>query len=610
MSPTTTLPLESILGEHPWDYNAPNIPTMITSVWQRRSGEVALRWADADDSWHDVTGAEAHAKTMELARGLIALGVTAGQPVGIMAKTRMEWTLLDVALWLVGAVPIPIYDTSSRDQVEWITADAQISLLFVETDANARVAREVVASQQSPLTDVRIIDEGALEHLVVLGADVDARDVAARTAGVGRSDIATIIYTSGTTGRPKGCVLTHGHFVVHVGGIQRDLSEVLYQDGASTVLFLTLAHVLARIIEIALLATGVVIAYCPDATKLVTLIGSAKPTLIIAVPRVFEKVYSSAEARAAAAGRVKIFRWAAKQSVDYSMALDSPAGPSLPLRLRHRIADTLVLGKIAAVLGGNASWAVSGSAPLGARLAHFYRGVGLTILEGYGLTETTAASHVNRPHREKIGTVGQPLPGVEVRIADDGEILMRAETIFTQYLNNPEATAAAFDDGWLLTGDVGTQDAEGYLTITGRKKEIIVTAGGKNVAPAVLEERVRAYPLVAQCVVVGDGQPFIGALVTLDRDVLPGWLAANGLPEMTVEEAIANQTVREHVDRAVERANQAVSRAESIRKYTLLADDFTIDNGYLTPSMKLKRTQVIRDFAAVIGALYAAAPAD
>ncbi len=588
---------------------ARNIMALVTDSWALHANTVVLRYTDPEDRWIDVTGAEAREHVDAVAKGLIARGVRPGDTVGIMCRTRFEWTVLDLAIWSAGAVPVPVYDTSSASQIDWITSDANIATLFVETDAHAALARKVASDSESPLTAIEVIDRGALDALMAEGASVSDDELESRRTAAGPDDLATIIYTSGTTGRPKGVRLTHGNYTVHIAGIHDELRDVLFEEGASTVMFLTLAHSLARLVEVALVASGTIMGFCPDSSKLVAYMGTFKPTLILAVPRVFEKVYTSAEQKAAAGGKVKIFRWAAKQAIDYSKALDAPEGPSLALTLRHRIAHRLVLQKIVNVLGGNGHWAISGSAPLGERLGHFYRGLGLVVLEGYGLTESNAASHVNRPSRAKIGTVGKPLPGIEVKIADDGEVLLRGPSLFAGYHHNPDATAASSRDGWFMTGDIGVEDDQGYLTITGRKKEILVTAGGKNVAPALLEDRLRAYPLISQCVVVGDGKPFIAALITIDAEALPGWLKAKGLPEMPVEQAVADTTVRAHLDKAVERTNKAVSRAESIRKYEVVLEDFTIANGYLTPSLKVKRERVIVDYHERIENLYASGPA-
>ncbi len=583
---------------------ARNIMELVYARWALDPSKVVARFTDDDDNWVDVTAAEFQARVEAVAKGLIARGIEPGQAVGIMCRTRFEWSVLDLAIWSAGALPVPIYDTSSASQIDWITSDADIRTIFVETEAHAALAREVASDAESPLTAIEVIDNGALDVLVSDGARVLDETLTQRRTAPGHDDLATIIYTSGTTGRPKGVRLTQFSYTRHVSGIQEELHEILFEPGASTVLFLTLAHSLARLVEVALIASGTVVGFCPDTTKLVPYLGTFKPTLVLAVPRVFEKVYNSAEQKAAAAGKVKIFRWAAKQAIDYSKALDSSRKVSPLLAARHRIAHALVLKKISKVLGGRARWAISGSAPLGDRLGHFYRGLGLTVLEGYGLTENNAACTVNRPALSKIGTVGTPLPGLEVKIADDGEILMRGDQLFAGYHHNPDATDAAFVDGWFATGDIGTVDEDGYVTITGRKKEIIVTAGGKNVAPAVLEDRLRAYPLISQCVVVGDGKPYIAALITLDAEALPGWLRGKGRPEMTIAEAAQDPMVREHLDRAVERANSAVSRAESIRKYSIVLDDFTVANGFLTPSLKLKRDRVMAAHADRIESLY------
>lgn len=585
--------------------DARNVMALVSASWRVNANKVVLRYTDSADEWIDVTGAEAAAHVASVAKGLIARGIAPGESVGIMCRTRYEWTVLDLAIWSAGAIPVPIYDTASASQIDWITSDAAVRTIFVETEAHAAMARKVASDSESPLLAIEVIDKGTIPALVADGARVSESELALRTEQPGTADLATIIYTSGTTGRPKGVRLTHHNFLAQVRGVQEVLPDVLFEEGASTVLFLTLAHSLARLVEVALIASGTVVGFCPDSSKLVPYIGTFKPTLVLAVPRVFEKIYNAAEQKASAGGKVKIFRWAAKQAIEYSESLDTPSGPSKGLRFRHAIAYRLVLAKIVAVLGGKARWAISGSAPLGARLGHFYRGLGLTVLEGYGLTETMAASHVNPQDQPRIGSVGKPIPGMEMRIADDGEILLRGEQLFEGYHHNPEATASSIVDGWFHSGDIGAVDADGYLTITGRKKEIIVTAGGKNVAPAVLEDRLRGYPLVSQCVVVGDAKPFIGALVTLDADALPGWLRGKGLPAMTIAEAADNAVVRDHLDKAVARANKAVSRAESIRKYAILPHDFTIENGYLTPSLKVKRATVLEEYRDEIEGLYA-----
>lgn len=584
------------------DY-AHNIVAEVNAAWERYGERVVVSHM-VDNVWVDLTGREFRTFVDSVAKGLIANGVQPHQSVGIMARTRYEWAVLDFAIWSAGAIPIPIYDTSSRSQVDWITSDADVSVLFVETEEHQALAEDIASDAESPLTDVHVIDHGIITTLIADGARISDADLEARKKGPGQHDLATIVYTSGTTGRPKGVRLSHFAYLRQVSGMQEMAGEVVFQKDGSTVLFLTLAHSLARLIQVLLISSGMRIGYCPDPSQLVQMMGSLRPTLVLAVPRVFEKIYASAEQKAAIDGKVKVFRWAAKQAIDYSVALDTVRGPSPALKVRHAIAYKLVLSKIVALMGGRATWAVSGSAPLGQRLGHFYRGLGLKVLEGYGLTETNSASHVDRPAKPKIGTVGPPLPGMECVIADDGEIMLRGDTLFDGYHHNPDATAAAFNDGWFMTGDLGETDADGYLRITGRKKEIIVTAGGKNVAPAVIEDRLRAYPLVSQCLVIGDGRPFIGALVTLDEFALPGWLKGKGMAPMTVAEAARDPKVRERIAKAIDRANSAVSRAESVRNFEVLESDFTVENGTLTPSLKVKRNRVLVDYADAVERVY------
>ncbi|MBF0687676.1 MAG: long-chain fatty acid--CoA ligase [Cellulomonas sp.] len=557
-----------------------------------------------DGQWLPMTAREYDTAIVDVARGLVAKGVQPGDRVGIMSRTRYEWSLLDWATWAVGAVPVPLYETSSAEQVAWILTDADVSLLFVETPAHADVVAEV-RDQVPTLRDVLVIDAGAVDDLVTAGADVDEAEVARRRGLAARDDLATVIYTSGTTGRPKGVELTHGNFSALTINAVEKLDVVVSTPGARTMLFMPLAHVFARFVHVLTIPAGSVLGHWPDTKTLIEGIGTFRPTYILSVPRVFEKVYNSAEQKAAAGGKGAIFQRAAKTSIVYSRALDTPRGPSPWLRLQHKVADVLVLSKLRKVLGGQVEWAISGGAPLGERLGHFYRGVGLKVLEGYGLTETTAPATVNLPEKTKIGTVGPALPGTSLRLAADGEIEIKGIQVFRGYHDNPEATAESMRDGWFRTGDLGTIDEDGFLRITGRKKEIIVTAGGKNVAPSVLEDRLRGHPLVSQVVVVGDQRPFIGALVTLDPEGVPGWLTAHGKPPMSIEEAAKDPDVLASLDKAVERTNKAVSRAESIRRYRILDRDLTIADGYLTPKLSVRRSEVLKDFAAEVDALYA-----
>lgn len=572
------------------------------------SAAMIERRTGPDGAWEALSARDFDAEVVAVAKGLVARGVRPGDHVGIMSRTRYEWTLLDWASWAAGAVPVPLYETSSAEQVQWILSDADVRLLVVETEDHAATVAQV-RDRAPSLTDVLAIDSGAVATLVAEGAGVDDAEIARRRGLADLADVATIIYTSGTTGRPKGAELTHENFYSLTVNAVEAVPEVFKQPGARTLLFMPLAHVFARFIGVLVVAGGTVLGHTPDTKTLLEDLGTFRPTYLLSVPRVFEKVYNSSEQKAAAGGKLRIFHWAVATAIAYSRALDTPKGPGVGLTLQHKVADALVFKKLRHALGGQTKYAVSGGAPLGERLGHFYRGIGVRILEGYGLTETTAPTSVNRPATTRIGTVGTQLPGCAVRIAEDGEILLKGHHVFRGYHDNEQATQEAFVDGWFRTGDLGSLDDDGYLRITGRKKEIIVTAGGKNVAPAMLEDRIRAHALVSQCVVVGDQKPFIGALVTLDPEGLPGWASMHGKGEMTVEEAAKDPDVLAALDAAVTRANQAVSRAESIRKFTVLTTDFTVENGYLTPSLKVKRSEVLKDFAGDIESIYADGPA-
>ncbi|ASR54207.1 long-chain fatty acid--CoA ligase [Cellulomonas sp. PSBB021] len=581
-----------------------SIPGMLAQRLARDpDGTFAERSSGLGSAWTPVTVRGFVAEVTAVAKGLVARGIAPGDRVGIMSRTRYEWTVLDFAVWSAGAVGVPVYETDSAEQVRWICADAGIRLLVAETEAHAAVV-ESVRDDLPGLREVLVIDAGALEQLVVSGHDVPDAEIERRSALAGRDDLATVIYTSGTTGRPKGVELTHGNFVaVCLLGID-DLGEVYAQPHSRTLLFLPLAHVFARFIQVLCVPSGAVLGHTPDTRNLLPDLASFRPTFLLAVPRVFEKVYNSAEQKAGSGAALRVFRWAAKVAIQYSRALDTPAGPGAALRTQHRLAGRLVHAKLRAALGGHVEWAISGGAPLGDRLGHFFRGIGVRVLEGYGLTETTAPTAVNLPRLTKVGTVGPAFPGTQVRVDEAGEIWVAGPHVFRGYRHDEEATKAALVDGWFRTGDLGSLDEDGYLRITGRSKEIIVTAGGKNVAPAVLEDRLRGHPIVSQVVVVGDQRPFIGALVTLDAEMLPGWLANHGLPAMDVVTAGEHPAVLEALDRAVARANEAVSRAESIRKIAVLPTDLTEANGYLTPSLKVKRTRVLADFAPQIEELY------
>ncbi|MDQ0895852.1 AMP-dependent synthetase/ligase [Agromyces ramosus] len=563
----------------------------------------------ADGGWSPVTTREFYDQVIALAKGLVAAGIEPGDKIGLMCKTRYEWTLIDFATWFAGAVLVPIYETSSPAQVRWNLSDSGAIAIILETpDHFARF--DEVHPDVPAIRNTWQIDLGDLDKLVAGGVAVPDEEIERRRNLAVASDIATLIYTSGSTGKPKGCVLTHANFVETSRNAAVALKEVVLDpNGASTLLFITTAHIFARFIAVLSVHAGVRVGHQPDTKQLLPSLGSFKPTFLLAVPRVFEKVYNVSEQKAEAGGKGKIFRTAADTAVAYSTAKEVGHVP-LGLKVKFRIFDKLVYSKLRTAMGGNVKYAVSGSAPLGPRLGHFYHSLGITILEGYGLTETTAPATVNLATKSKIGTVGPALPGVSVRIADDGEIEVKGVNVFKEYWKNPQATAETFDGEWLKTGDIGSFDDDGFLTITGRKKEIIVTAGGKNVAPAALEDPIRANPLVGQVVVVGDKKPFISALVTLDPEMLPVWLNNNGEDAgMSVEEAAINAAVNAEVQRAIDAANENVSRAESIRKFTILTTELTEASGHLTPKMSIKRNVILADFAPQIEAMYSGAPA-
>ena len=569
--------------------NAREAPSSV--VFSRRSG----------GAWQDVTAARFLGEVGAVAKGLIAAGIEPGDRVALIARTRYEWTLLDYAIWFAGAVTVPLYASSSADQIGWVLRDSGARAVVAEDAGHvARIAE--VRGDLEQLNHVWALEDNAIDVLTRLGADISDNDLEKRRTTATPLDLATLIYTSGTTGRPKGCMLTHGNFMFELGVAVDELEE-LFTDGGSTLLFLPLAHVLARIVQVGCVRSRTRLAHSENVTTLVPDLAEYRPTFVLGVPRIFEKMFNTASQRATADGRGRLFDRAAETAIAWSRGLDR-GGPSLAVRARHAAYSRLVYGRLRESLGGSCRYAVSGGAPLGDRLGHFYRGIGLTVLEGYGLTETTAAITVNTPDAHKVGTVGRPLPGTTVRVADDGELLCRGGQVFAGYWNDEEATAAVLErDGWLHTGDVGEVDDEGFVRITGRKREILVTAGGKNVAPAVLEDRLRAHPLVGQCLVVGDGQPFIAALVTLDRESAAQWAATHGKSSRLADLA-QDADLRAEISAAVDDANQAVSRAESIRKFTILDRDWTEEGGQLTPSLKLKRRVVLRECRAEIADIY------
>jgi len=561
---------------------------------------------NGEGGWSTKTVREFYNEVVALAKGLIDAGVGPGDRIGFMCKTRYEWTLVDFAAWFAGAILVPIYETSAPAQIQYTLDNSEATWLIVET-AEHFTRFDEVRSELPRIRQVWKVDLGDLDKLSQSGTAVSDADLEKRRRHAVGSDIATLIYTSGSTGMPKGCVLTHSNFVELVRNAQVAMSDIV-NTRSSTLLFITTAHIFARYISVLAVSGGVKIGHQADTKQLLPSLGSFKPTFLLAVPRVFEKVYNSAEQKAESGGKGAIFRKAAQTAVAYSQALDRGHVP-FALRAQFAVFDRLVLSKLRSAMGGRVEYAVSGSAPLSPRLGHFYRSMGIRILEGYGLTETTAPATINLVDKFKIGTVGPPLPGVGLRIAEDGEVQVTGINVFEGYWNNPEATAEAFtDDGWFRTGDLGSIDDEGYVSIVGRKKEIIVTAGGKNVAPAQLEDPIRANPIISQVVVAGDKKPFVSALITLDGEMLPTWLGNNGVEAtLSLSETARHPVVLEEVQRAIDAANERVSRAESIRKFHILPVELTEATGHLTPKMSIKRQVILNDFAAEIEALYAGA---
>ncbi|MFB7277487.1 AMP-dependent synthetase/ligase [Streptomyces hydrogenans] len=580
---------------------------------------IAFGRRTADGGWEDVSCARFRDEVLALAKGLVAHGVRFGDRVAIMSRTRYEWTLFDFALWTLGAQPVPVYPTSSADQVHWMLYDAEVTACVVEHEDHAMTIGSVVDRlprlqrlwQLDPGEDA---GPGAVAELTAAGEGIDEDVVQRHRRAVTPESVATVIYTSGTTGRPKGCVITHAHFMFETDALLAGWEPVFRSrpgDQASTLLFLPLAHVFGRMVEVAAVRGGVKLGHQPSMTASALLpdLVSFRPSFVLAVPYVFEKIFHAARRRAEGDGRVAVFDKAVDVAVKYAEALEHKAfgqgpGPSAALRVQHQFFDKTVYGRVREVLGGRIRYAMSGGSAMDRRTGLFFAGAGVTVFEGYGLTETTAAATANPPGRVRYGTVGRPVPGTTVHIAEDGEVWIHGGQVFSGYLGDPAATAAVLNDGWLATGDLGALDAEGYLTITGRKKEILVTSGGKSVAPTGLEERVRAHPLIAQCLVVGNDRPYIAALVTLDQEAVDHWLAIQGRPPLSPGELVRDPDLETEIRRGVVAANTLVSQAESIRTFRILAHPFSEEHGLLTPSLKLKRKAIERAYAAEVEALY------
>ena len=578
-----------------------NVTDLLLNRVSKDPSHVLFSRQNPDESWRDVTGGEFLSEVRSLAKGLIAAGIKPGQSVAIMSRTRYEWPMIDFALWFVGAVSVPIYETSSPTQIEWILNDSDAVAFFIETDEHLARYKKVSAPK---VTQVWRIESKEFNELHVKGEQVADEVLETARSNAELKDLATIVYTSGTTGNPKGCELTHKSFVDHCRNAAAEIPE-LANEYQHSLIFLPMAHILSRYVSVMCIYAGIRVGHLGDPKKVGAMLPIFKPTFLLAVPRVFEKVYNAAELKAEAGGKGKIFRAAAETAISYSKALDSKTGPSVALKLRHKLFDKLVFSRLRAAMGGNVKFAISGGAPLGARLGHFYRGIGLIVLEGYGLTETAAAAVIGRVAWQKIGKVGRALPGTGIKIADDGEIWLRGINMMRGYWRNEAATREAFSEDWFRTGDIGELDEDGFLTITGRKKELLVTAGGKNVAPAPIEDPLRAHPIVGQVVVIGDAKPFIAALISLDPEMVPVWTANNGIEEqLTLAQAAKHPAIRAEIQRAVDEVNTRFSQAEQIKEFEILDVELTEVSGHLTPSMKIKRNRVMEDFAIHVKRIY------
>lgn len=574
---------------------------------------IALGRKDASGKWLDVTSGTFRDEVLALAKGLIAHGVRFGDRVALMSRTRYEWTLFDFALWAVGAQSVPVYPTSSAEQVLWMLHDAEVSAVMVEHEDHAMTVASVI-DRLPQLKRLWQLDTDAVSELVAAGAHVEDEVVHRHRRAVTPDSVATVIYTSGTTGRPKGCVITHANFMFETETMASRWESVFHSrpgDEASTLLFLPLAHIFGRMVEVTAIRGRVKLGHQPElsAKALMPDLVTFRPTFILAVPYIFEKVFNGARRKAETEGRLSPFDKAVDIAVKYAEAMEARAfgtgpGPSAGLRMQHQFFDKVVYKKVREAMGGRIRHAMSGGSGMERQLGLFFAGAGVTVYEGYGLTETTAAATANPPERTRYGTVGQPIPGTTVHIAADGEIWVYGRNVFSGYLSDPKSTDAVLNDGWLATGDLGALDEDGYLTITGRKKEILVTSGGKSVSPAGLEERVRAHPLVAQCIVVGNDRPYIAALVTVDQESVEHWLAMQGRQRLSPGELVRDPDLEMEVRRAVVAANTAVSQAESIRTFRILAHQFTEEHGLLTPSLKLKRKAIETAYAAEVDALY------
>ncbi len=576
------------------------IPGLYAYRAEMRPGSIVAERRSEIGGWRPVTIEEFLAEVEVYARGLIGMGVEAGDSVALLASNSYRWMVLDLAILSVGAITVPIYESDSVGQIRHILEDANITIAITDTTQQADLIESVKTEQ---LRDVLSMDKGAERAIQSAARYVAPIVVTERQEKMRIDDLATIIYTSGTTGVPKGVELTHSNFVYTTASVHMAIPEIVQDPTTRILLFLPLAHVLARFVMHGLATGAGRVGFSPNTTNLVGDIASFQPSALLVVPRVLEKVFNAANGKAGRGAKAKIFSWSAGVAKSHGSMVES--GAKALGGLKYSVADALVLKKVRQILGPNMKYVVSGGAPLATDLARFYRGLGLTLIQGYGLSESTGPITVQRPSYTPMGTVGPVLPGNEVRVDEnDGEVWLRGVSVFPGYHNLPEETAEVFEDGWFRTGDIGELDEDGQLRITGRKKGIIVTAGGKNVSPEALEDRLSTHPLIGHVIAVGDAKPFVGALITLDPEMLPIWLENKGLPVVDPVSAAELPEVRESLKKAIKRANAHVSRAESIRKFTILNASFTVENGYLTPSLKLRRGEVLKDYSNEVDALY------
>lgn len=580
---------------------------LLTALWDNADNHpdhhIFSRTEDDGQTWTDITFTEFRDQVIGVAKGLAAAGVEPGDRVALQSKTRYEWVLFDFAILAVGGVTVPIYESSSASQAEWILSDSGAVAVIVENDEH-KTGIDSVKSNLSKLKNSWVIDDSAVDTITELGKESDV-DINERRKSRKADDLATIIYTSGTTGRPKGCMITHTNLVSNIRNGLKQIDNLLHPD-STMLLFLPLAHVLARMVQLGAITQRVKVGHLGNREKLKEAMPVFQPTVLLAMPRVFEKVFNNARQAAVDKGKAGIFDKAADAAIEYSEALDTPGGPSLKQKVMHKVYDKLLYGKLRAAVGGKCDGAISGGAPLGPTLGHFFRGIGITIYEGYGLTETSPVISVGTEKANKVGSIGKPIPGTDVRTTEDGELQVKGPQVFPGYWNNDDATDKVLVDGWFTTGDLAEIDDDGYLTITGRKKEMIVTSGGKNVAPAPLEKIIDAHPLVAIAMVVGDKRPYIGALIALEPEAVEAWLSRKERPVDTPwTDLVDDSELRAEIQESIDKANETVSKAEQIKQFAILPKALSETDGDITPSMKVKRDAVADKFSEELDTLYA-----